>query len=765
MSKNEIKLEIGETGETPGLCDMDSKEYEDLNGFYINISYRDDIFSIIVYNLELLDEKKFEIEIEYDDLLKKHTILKNYRTMQKIFDFFNDIIEKNNYKILQEEKFLKFYFYLTDKTPNKEEDKIGFILKVDKKKDKNEYIKFLCKSLRKSRSENIEKKLSKSEIKFNDNHFKLSNENTISKEKTKNEIKQETIDEKIFVLNCDKCPLIPEIHLDNKKTNLILYSRCQNGHVNNKIDLLNYLENGKKFSKINFKCNCPENQSNSSNLNYCDKCQIIFCKICSEKEHPDHKTIPVESMNFYCIEHMNQFSSFCKNCCKNLCSNCLENHKDHDIYNFDIFIIFESEFNKIIQKSENIISRLKEYINLLDEYQKEFIEKINKLKNTYQTEIYLINNFINNYSKCLHDYIFNYQVIQNLDNIDKFSFDEGKILNKDDSFNEKTQKLINFFNEVETEINNKNIKLIKSHKNKETIYSMCFCEKNKCIIYGLEKKIEILDTYFNSITSFSKLDNKIAYIRELWDGKILVIDLHKNIKILELKNDNVSLYKSIETKDERNFVGIGLSNKNIVCGGNRYLSIIGKGLLTGYKMINSLDLEGFISNVVEIDSESFLVGQSNSRRIIVFNNKNFKELYKIDNICLRGNNYSIAKLSDKFVGITGYEKKETRKACLFLLSLESKQICKKFYSNFLESFSVIIKFNENEIIIGGTGFDRDDHSDIIILSLENNSNKINIKKICEFKRALCDTFEATIVFKNLMIASDSSSNLKYFEIK
>ena len=58
MSKNEIKLEIGETGETPGLCDMDSKEYEDLNGFYINISYRDDIFSIIVYNLELLDEKK-----------------------------------------------------------------------------------------------------------------------------------------------------------------------------------------------------------------------------------------------------------------------------------------------------------------------------------------------------------------------------------------------------------------------------------------------------------------------------------------------------------------------------------------------------------------------------------------------------------------------------------------------------------------------------------------------------------------------------------
>ena len=466
MSKNEIK---GETGETPGLCDMDSKEYEDLNGFYINISYRDDIFSIIVYNLELLDGKKFEVEIEYDDLLKKHNILKYYRTMPKMFDFFNDIIEKNNYKIIQEEKFLKFYFYLADNNSNKEVDNIGFILKIDKRKDKNEYINFLCKSLRKSRSENIENKLSKSEIKFNGNHFKLEKDDADNKDKTKDEIRQETKNEKIFNFNCEKCPLIPEIHLDNKNPNLILYSRCQNGHQNNKIDILNYLENGKNFSKNNFKCNCQNKESNSSNLTYCDKCQIIFCKICSESEHSKHKTIPVESMNYYCIEHMNQFSAFCKNCHKNICSDCSENHKEHDIYNFDILIIFESEFNKIIKKSEETNSRLQEYINLLDEYQKEFNDRINKLKNVYQTEINLINNFINDYSKCLHDYIFNYQVIQNLDNIDKFSFNDDKMINKDDSFNEKTQKLINIFSETETQIKTKKIKLIKSNKNKETI--------------------------------------------------------------------------------------------------------------------------------------------------------------------------------------------------------------------------------------------------------------------------------------------------------
>ena len=73
--------------------------------------------------------------------------------------------------------------------------------------------------------------------------------------------------------------------------------------------------------------------------------------------------------------------------------------------------------------------------------------------------------------------------------------------------------------------------------------------------------------------------------------------------------------------------------------------------------------------------------------------------------------------------------------------------------------------NDKEIIVGGAGFDCDDHSDILLLSLENNYNNVNIKKICEFKRALCDTFEAMISLKNIIIASDSSSNLKYFEIK
>ena len=96
---------------------------------------------------------------------------------------------------------------------------------------------------------------------------------------------------------------------------------------------------------------------------------------------------------------------------------------------------------------------------------------------------------------------------------------------------------------------------------------------------GLEKKIDLYDKNLKYKTSFSKLDDKIAYIKELWDCKILVIDLRKTVKILKLDNNTITLESTIETADERNFVGIGNSNQNIICVGNRYFSIIGRPYL------------------------------------------------------------------------------------------------------------------------------------------------------------------------------------------
>ena len=83
-----------------------------------------------------------------------------------------------------------------------------------------------------------------------------------------------------------------------------------------------------------------------------------------------------------------------KKCQKNICIDCEEEHKNHEIYNFDILIVLEDEFNKKIKKSEKIIERLKENIIQLNDYKKEFLEKIEKLNNIYQSEINLIKDFI-----------------------------------------------------------------------------------------------------------------------------------------------------------------------------------------------------------------------------------------------------------------------------------------------------------------------------------------------------------------------------------
>ena len=759
IEKNKILLSKGNFGETPGLCESDFKEYENLNGFYLKISYLDDTFSIIAYNMELLDGNKYETKISIDKLLIKNDIFQKLGYIKNIFDFICDLISKEKYKFVADEKLIKFYLYLKERNDEDKNNRIGFILKLDKNKDKSEYIDFLKNIIRKSKN-NFENNSIKDRVRVkinkNGEKLKVTFDNKIDNyEVVENE-------SKLFSFNCNKCPLIPEIHIEMKKNLPLIESICQNKHINKKMDLISYLESGKNFSKNSIKCNCSKNENNSEDLFYCHDCQIIYCNRCSSEDHIEHKNISEDLMHCYCIEHKIQYSSFCNSCYKNICVECSDEHKNHKIYAYDEIILLEDDFNKKYEKSEKIISYLNKVKDILDSYKNEFIEKINKLKNLYQTEIDLLNIFINRYKKCLHNYVFNYQIIQNLDFIDSFQINGENIINEEDSFSEKTSKLLKIFDET---TKTKNIKLIKKFESKETIYSLSFLKGKNLIVMGLEKKIDLYDDKLNFITSFSNLDGKIAYIKELWDDKILVIDLNPRIKILEIKDNQITLFKSIITKDERNFVGTGLSNNNIICGGDRYLSIIGKKILLGYSMIQSLDLDGFISNIVEIDSESYLVGQSHNKRLLIISSNNNEILDEINNIRLRSNNYSIDKISDKFIGIVGYDKSETKKACIFLLSIKSKKICTKFYYNELETFMVICKLNDNEIITTGNGSNVDQHSDIIILKINDKEEEVNIKKECLFKRAYCDTIEAIISFENYILASDSSSNLKLLEIK
>ena len=256
----------------------------------------------------------------------------------------------------------------------------------------------------------------------------------------------------------------------------------------------------------------------------------------------------------------------------------------------------------------------------------------------------------------------------------------------------------------------------------------------------------------------NSLDNKIAYIDELMDGKILIVDLNKTIKIIEFEAQNPQLYKKVETKDERNFVGIEISNKNIICGGNQYLSIIETSFFSRYSLEKSIDLKGFISNIVDINPDCYLIGQNYERKIIIFSKKTNEEIYQINKIGLRGNNYCISKISNDFVGISGAE---NGVSCLFILSIQNKCICNKIFINELIICNTVTKLNNDYFIISGTGLDLDKYSDLILFKKEKEQFcNLEVKKIFSFKRSYCDTIEGIISINNFIIASDSSSNLK-----
>ena len=101
-----------------------------------------------------------------------------------------------------------------------------------------------------------------------------------------------------------------------------------------------------------------------------------------------------------------------------------------------------------------------------------------------------------------------------------------------------------------------------------------------------------------------------------------------------------------------------------------------------------------------------------------------------------------------------------------ILSIETKKIIKKFCYNELDNFSITTRLNDNEIITSGNCLQSKDHSsDIILLNINDSSNNEDIKKISEYKKACCNNIEAMVSIQNLIILTDSSSNLKLFEVK
>ena len=85
--------------------------------YYIKIALNTERKEIIFisFNIKLLDWKKYTISLTKNDFYNSNLIFKNnYNTLEKIFDFFLNLMSRNNYIIKSGKNNIDLYFNLNN---------------------------------------------------------------------------------------------------------------------------------------------------------------------------------------------------------------------------------------------------------------------------------------------------------------------------------------------------------------------------------------------------------------------------------------------------------------------------------------------------------------------------------------------------------------------------------------------------------------------------------------------------------------------------
>ena len=272
-----------------------------------------------------------------------------------------------------------------------------------------------------------------------------------------------------IIFRCSKCSLIPFIEIDNssyddltldslydlkKEPKVIL--KCENNH-----------ENKILISKLNEECHkinlngviCDICKKENERIYYCIKCFNFYCN-----EHKNthlinegHYLISKNKLDFYCAQHNRNYSSFCHNDNKNICDFC--EHNNHNIEKYEkIGDNYLNDFKNKIRNSEDNLKRITEEINEviieIKKFEEHIIKHFKRYKEINEIEIKFLKDLLNIYESNREEGKINYQIIQNIKNIQfndvKIKFDKFKIrllkhsfiraLNKKDNYIIKESK-------------------------------------------------------------------------------------------------------------------------------------------------------------------------------------------------------------------------------------------------------------------------------------------------------------------------------------
>ena len=524
------------------------------------------------------------------------------------------------------------------------------------------------------------------------------------------------------------------------------------GEHQNKMDILNYVNNSGKYKEENEKCDyCKKTikyfSNNNINLYKCS-CGKNICEKCKEKDNiKEHISVDFKEKDYTCLcnQEKKKYINYCFQCDKNLCIYCSDNHKNHDKKKFSQIYQIGKEKIKILKlKLKEQKDTIKKFNNILDDWIKRIIEAIN----TYKKKLELfaeINEIIIKQYDSLKNY---YIAIKNVEYIN-FDFDNYvyDIIKSENNFRTLNNIICKFLNDnmrliYETNLNNeielKNIELKNTNMFNGPVHHICELRNEDLLIINIKNKNnnnEELFIYkkelqynFKEIYNLIIEEEEILNLLELKNGDLLIIQKNQ-FKIIEISKKE-KLINIIQTQkfNELNYTFkeiIQLKNGNLVSlliNPNKQNKIIiwKKNLIKGkYENIKDKIREDAFS-IIEINKYSFLI-YCNNNDIYIYDSKIYEE-YKLGKMSINNIEFKIMKkiYEDGILFVF--------KDLLIIVNLSTFQINALITSQIYD----ICQVRNSNVYFLATFYDIDINSHgIYLIKCNLTQNEIICKKMCD----------------------------------
>ena len=292
----------------------------------------------------------------------------------------------------------------------------------------------------------------------------------------------------IICPECKNLALLNINYIDYK----ISITNCKNNHQCKNLSLNNYIDS-QYIDESKIKCWLCKNPKNLYGEEfYKCQCKLFICGLCFEHHFKmtHHTLVKCKYIFHKCLNHNDEFYSYCNNCRINLCLNCNEDHKKtrHRI----------TEIKKIKpkdNKKEEMKKILKENLNNIYQYKNE-INVLNKIFNSYIDNLNQnIEKVINLYNKMIDslETLKNYEEVMNTKDFkyEKFNKDLNEILSR--NIKDRFKYLIDISNMS----NVITIKYSVTSEGKIKLFGKQFVENNKnnCFLFINNKYNELCEYY------------------------------------------------------------------------------------------------------------------------------------------------------------------------------------------------------------------------------------------------------------------------------